>query len=108
MNHPILPLQRCIHGEDIKSLSDMDLLAIILGSGSRDINVFELSSLTIRSCGGLPGLFNSGIREIAANKGIGLKKAVRIHAAFELGRRVISLPVQRKSIDSPGNLGDGP
>jgi DNA repair protein RadC len=101
MNEQIPPLQRCIGGDDVRSLSDSELLAVILGTGSRDTDVFQLSLKVLRQSGGLPGLRSSGIREIAMNRGIGLRKAVRIHAAFELGRRVISNPSVRNMISSP-------
>lgn len=101
MNEQVPPLQRCIDGDDVKSLSDSDLLAVILGTGSRNTDVFQISMMILRQSGGLHGLRTSGIREIAMNRGIGLRKAVRIHAAFELGRRVLSNPIERKVIGSP-------
>lgn len=97
----LMPVQRCMNGEDVNNLPDHELLAIVLGTGTKYSDVFELSSVMLREFGGLAGLVTSGIREIARNKGIGLKKAIRIHAAFEMGRRVITAPVLRSSVNSP-------
>jgi len=33
----LLPIQKCIAGEDVKNLPDAELLAIILGTGSREL-----------------------------------------------------------------------
>jgi len=97
----VLPLQKCIAGEEIRNLSDTELLAVLLGSGTRKGDVIDLSSGTLKEFGGLGGLFQSGIREIAGTHGIGLKKAIRIHTAFEMGRRIITDRNNMKFIDSP-------
>jgi DNA repair protein RadC len=96
-----LPVQKCIDGEDINQLSDIELLAIILGTGTREKDVLELSSLIIKKMGGLRGILNSGIREIAEEKGIGLKKSIKIHAAFELGKRAIGEKRPFSLLNSP-------
>ena len=100
----LLPLQRCLAGEEVRSLSDHDLLAIILGSGTKRQDVIDLSLGVLKQCGGLSGLAAAGIREIAAHHGIGLTKAVRIHSAFEMGRRVITGPGDRRRINSPESV----
>ena len=96
-----LPLQRCIAGEEIKNLSDSDLLAIVLGTGTRIKHVIELASEVLSHFGGISGVSCSGIRELAQRKGIGLRKAIRIHAALELGKRIISNNEPVVIIDSP-------
>lgn len=97
----IMPIQKCIAGEDVKRLSDYELLAVIIGTGTRGVDVLDLSSLIIKKFCGLSGIFNSGIRELTKNSGIGLKKAIRIHAAFEIGRRIITDPVEIIHVSSP-------
>ena len=77
-------------GESVRVFSDQELLAVILGSGSRGRGVMECAQGALENLGGLKGLFNSGIRELAGQKGIGMTKAVRIHCALEMGRRIIS------------------
>lgn len=96
-----LPVQRCIDGESVKELSDIELLAVILGTGIKESDVLEISSNIIKKTGGLSAIARSGIREIASEKGIGLKKAVKIHAAFEIGRRVITDRSELKHLGTP-------
>jgi len=96
-----LPVQRCIEGESVRELSDIELLAVVLGTGTRNADVLELSASLIKKAGGLAALARSGIREIAAEHGMGLKKAVRVHAAFELGRRVITDRPDLNQISTP-------
>jgi DNA repair protein RadC len=98
----LLPVQKCQEGAEIRSLSDQELLAVIVGTGTRDYDVVDLSSGMLKSFGGLGGLASAGIREVARNRGIGFAKAVRIHSAFELGRRVITTPGAAGHLDSPG------
>ncbi len=85
-----LPVQKCIEGESVKNLSDTELLAIIIGTGTKEKDVIDLSSGIIKINGGLAAISRCGLRELSAEKGIGLKKAVKIQAAFELGRRAIT------------------
>lgn len=98
----LLPVQRCQKGAEIRSLSDQELLAVMVGTGSRDHDVIDLSTAMLRSFGGLGGIASAGIREVARNRGIGFTKAVRILAAFEMGRRVVTAPVPDGRLDSPG------
>ncbi len=96
-----LPLQRCIAGEELRNFSDSDLLAIILGTGTREQGVLDLASETINRFGGITGIHDAGIRELATKKGIGIRRAIRIQAALELGKRIIALPESKITIDSP-------
>lgn len=96
-----LPIQKCIDGESVQDLSDTELLAVILGTGIKNMDVLELSAIIIKKMGGLSAVSKAGLREIAAEKGLGLKKAVKIQAAFEIGRRVITDITELKHISSP-------
>ncbi len=98
----ILPVQKCIGGEDVKKLSDIELLAIVLNTGIKNNNVLGLSTDILSEFSGLTGLFKTGVRELSKKKGIGLKKAIRIHASLEMGRRIIGSRVCMPRIDSPG------
>jgi DNA repair protein RadC len=100
-NNRFLPVQRCLAGDDVRSLADHELLAIIVGSGTRRHEVIGLSLDMLKKTGGLSGLAASGIREMARNHGIGLTKAVRIRAAFEIGRRVITKPEEARHLNTP-------
>ncbi len=70
------------------ALSDAELLAILIGSGSRDETAVELMRRVLASChNDLGELGKMGCDELCAFKGIGQAKAVAIMAASELGRR---------------------
>ena len=73
----------------VQSLSDAELLAILIGSGSRNETVVELSQRILYSVNNnLNALGKLTIKELIKNfHGIGEAKAVTIIAALELGRR---------------------
>ena len=72
----------------IKSLSDAELLAILLGTGTKDISAVELGRQLLASSGNsLSGLAEKQLAQLMRIKGIGEAKAVNILAAIELGRR---------------------
>lgn len=69
------------------SLTEAELLAIIICSGYQDISALDLARKIISSHAKLSELRKLSIEELRSFKGIGFSKAVRIKAAFELGRR---------------------
>ena len=82
------PRERLLHnGAD--ALTDAELLAILLRTGTRERPVLDLARDLLRSSGNdLARLASLGIPELRAVKGIGATKAVEIHAAFALARRL--------------------
>lgn len=73
------------HGAE--SLSEQELLAILLGTGTRQRTALELAG-DILAGGGLIALTNLSIEELQQKKGIGLAKAAQLKAAIELARRL--------------------
>jgi DNA repair protein RadC len=69
-----------------RSLSHSELMAIVLGSGTRAINVLKIADSLLRKYG-FDALPNISIKEWQTNRGIGLVKACQLKAFFELGRR---------------------
>lgn len=70
------------------ALSDSELLAIILGSGSMDENVVDLAKKMLGSVGNnLNALGKLSLKDLQKFKGVGPAKAISIAAAMELGRR---------------------
>lgn len=67
-------------------LSDSELLAILLRTGSEGINVVELSSKILRKFSGA-GLAKASVKELKNTFGLGSAKACEIAACYELGRR---------------------
>lgn len=87
------------------SLSDGDLLAIILNTGLQGETVTDVSQRLLAQHGGLRGLFRLEISELAEIRGLGDAKAVRLKAALELGRRLAALsPDERAQVTSPDDV----
>ena len=71
-----------------ESLSDSELLAILIGSGSTKESAVELMKRVLNDCGNnLNTLGKKSIRELCEYNGIGEAKAITILAACELGKR---------------------
>ena len=88
------------------SLSDSELLAILLGSGSRNETALHLSQRILASVeNNLHQLGKLSTKELIQFKGIGEAKAVTITAAMELGRRrKESAVVHRAKISSSASV----
>lgn len=87
------------------SLSNGDLLAVLLNTGLPGESVLEVSQRILRDHGGLAGLVRLDIVELAAIKGIGPAKAAKLRAAFELASRIAALaPDQRPKITTPDDV----
>ncbi len=71
----------------VNSLSNEDLISIILKNGCRDYNVKELSSIILNRMGDITNLRNLSINNNDI-KGLGTVKIVELLAAIELGKRV--------------------
>lgn len=72
----------------VQYLSNAELLAILLGSGTRHMTAVELARQIMNEAGNsLQELGRSGIGELVRIKGVGPAKAICILAALELGRR---------------------
>lgn len=70
------------------SLSDAELLAILIGSGSRNESAVELCKKILSASGhSLNELGKLSVKQLTHHKGIGEAKAITIIAALELGRR---------------------
>jgi DNA repair protein RadC len=86
-------------------LSDAELLAIILRTGTPTSNALELSHRALARHGGLAGVDRAAIGELCRDEGVGAAKAVQIKAALELGKRLASLdPTRRVRIASPRDV----
>lgn len=72
------------HGPE--ALSDAELFAIILRTGTINENVIDMSNRLIKEHG-LNNLFDCSLKELQKIKGIGPSKAMQILAMSELGKR---------------------
>lgn len=78
--------------EGREALSDEELVALVLGSGSVREPVTVLAARIVREAGGPAGLARAGIGALETLGGLGESKAARLIAAIELGRRVHQRP----------------
>lgn len=84
------PYERCIrHGAE--RLSDRELLAVLLRTGSKGQNVLEMAGELLNLVPGkegFTGLRRLSLEELSKVKGIGMVKAVQLKCALELARRM--------------------
>ncbi|MBG8552537.1 MULTISPECIES: RadC family protein [Hymenobacter] len=77
------------------ALSDAELMAILLGSGTARLSAVDVAKLVLNAVqNDLNALARLSVKELMKQKGIGEAKAITIIAALELGRR-------RKEADVP-------
>lgn len=81
------PRERMLmHGAE--TLSDAELLAVLLGSGVRGKNAIHLARELLRE--GFASLVRCDAGQLAKQSGVGAAKATRVVAAFEIARRLAS------------------
>ncbi len=84
------------------ALTDSELLAILIGSGTVGFSAIDAAQEMIGRYGGLNKLARRSLGEIKQTKGIGDAKAITLMAAFEMGKRIESKPIDKKEkITSP-------
>ena len=85
------------------ALSNGELLAILLRTGSARENVLQQAGRLLSAWGGLGGLARVGFTELCQQHGMGEAKACQVQAALELGRRLaVSLSAEeRPQVTSP-------
>lgn len=77
-----------LSGQGRRALTDAELIAILIGSGSRDESAVELSKRILHHYDNdLNKLGKASISELCKFKGVGEAKAISIIAALEIGRR---------------------
>ena len=88
------------------ALSDAELLALLISSGTTKASAIDLSRQLLDQVGGIMGLGHSQIEDLISLDGIGNAKASIIVAAFELGRRHMSANKHRTCYNSPVEIAD--
>jgi DNA repair protein RadC len=79
------------------NLSNAELIAILMGSGNRELSAVELARQILESCGNnLNELAKMTVSELMKFKGVGEAKAISVAAALELGRRRLETEVVEK------------
>ena len=91
-----------------QSLSDAELVAILLRTGKKGNSVLEIARELINSEGNLAMLATKTVDSLQKISGIGKDKAATLAAAFELSRRILSQPkwLSNKKITSPQDIAE--
>jgi DNA repair protein RadC len=82
------------------ALSDDELLAVLIGSGTRGRSALLIANEVLRRVGGTRALGQADVSRLR-ECGAGLATAVRVAAACELGRRVIAASADGERCDTP-------
>ncbi|MFD3449554.1 DNA repair protein RadC [Microbacteriaceae bacterium 4G12] len=91
-----------LFAEGSSSLSNTELLAILLRTGSKHESVLTLANRILNHFDGLRLLQDATVEEMTSIHGVGGAKAAQLIAAFELGRRMVRLEYkERYSIRNP-------
>ncbi|KFI09603.1 JAB domain-containing protein [Vibrio coralliilyticus] len=78
-----------------QSLTDAELLAIFLRTGTQGMNVLQLSDKLLKDLGSLRRLFAASKEEFCQHKGLGEAKYVQLQAVLEMTQRYLSETLQR-------------
>jgi DNA repair protein RadC len=90
-----------------ESLSDAELLAIILRTGDSERSALDLAFHLLDHCHGFRGLDGISIEELCEIRGLGPAKAAQIKAALEIGRKLSEEKrPERKHIQTSRNVFD--
>jgi DNA repair protein RadC len=91
---------------------DAELLALIIGTGTAGLSALEIGAALLSRYGGVAALASAQVADLQRQPGLGLARAVRVHAALALGRRSLDVsgdPTQpvRSPDDAHAQLGPG-
>ncbi len=74
------------------SLSNHELLAILIGSGTSGHNVLQVAQALLHRFQGVAGLARASVEDLCRVPGIGRVRALELKACLELGRRLLTAP----------------
>ena len=83
----LLPRERLAQ-EGVEALSNQELLAILLRTGTRQASVFEIAQKVLSNLSSLTDLKKMTLQELQSLSGIGRVKAIEVQAMIELGHRI--------------------
>ena len=83
----LLPRERLAQ-EGVEALSNQELLAILLRTGTRQASVFEIAQKVLNNLSSLTDLKKMTLQELQSLSGIGRVKAIELQAMIELGHRI--------------------
>lgn len=82
----------------VASLTDAELVAVVLGTGARGVSAVEVARMLIDTRGGLRGLACAPAASLASARGVGAAKAARLAAGIEIARRVLRAEIAQGDV----------
>lgn len=79
----------------VELLTDRELLALVLRTGSQEASALKLSDSLLSVCGGFKALASVSHSELISFPGIGPAKSASLVASVEMGRRLVARPLKR-------------
>jgi len=96
-----MPREKLASG-GVASLDDVELLAMLLGTGAARLTVIELAESLLDTFGGLRGLLQAGRAALEKQQGLGPAKTAKLLAVLELSRRYLDEMLMRSDpLESP-------
>lgn len=90
----------------VEALGDNELVALLVGTGTRGRSALAVAQDLLRLAGGVTGLARVGAEQLTQVTGVGAPRAARLLAAIELGRRVVSGTAEpRRRFENPADVG---
>lgn len=89
------------------ALTNAELLAILIGSGTTKITALDLAKTLLSEYGNIAELAKCNFQELRQFKGIGKVKAIKLVASFEMIRRVHAYrPDKKLSVKTPDDVAE--
>src|SRR5690606_26700615 len=73
--------------QGVRALASRELLALLLGTGTRSVSALVLADLLLAKFGSLQRVMSASVEELTSQRGVGTAKAALLAAAYEVGRR---------------------
>jgi DNA repair protein RadC len=99
--HAARPREK-LAAQGVSALEDRELLAVLLGTGTRRHSVIELADRLLDGFGGLRGLLQAPRAALEGQCGLGPAKAAKLLAVLELSRRYLhQVLVRGEPLENP-------
>ncbi len=86
------------------ALSNDELMALFISTGTKGASAIDIGRELLRKYGSIAALGGLPVAHLAKEKGLGLAKASKLAAAFELGSRVAREQLKSIPLDSPDKI----
>ena len=83
------------------ALNNNELMALFISTGMKGLSAIDIGRNLIAKYGSMAALGGLSVSQLAKEKGLGLAKASKLAAAFELGTRVAREQLQNIPLDTP-------